>query len=48
MAVRQGNSYMRRALKGLMNRHMPGGIASLEHPYNSYVCTGLTALVTQT
>lgn len=36
-AVRQGNLYMKKALKGLTNRHMAGGIASLKHPYNSYV-----------
>ena len=37
VAVRQGNSYMKRALRGLANCHDAGGIASIEHPYNSYV-----------
>eukprot|EP00435_Cladocopium_sp_Y103_P044150 s460_g12.t1 len=37
VAVRQGNQFMKRSIKGLTKRHNAGGIASLEHPYNSYV-----------
>eukprot|EP00435_Cladocopium_sp_Y103_P041751 s2830_g11.t1 len=37
VAVRQGNQFMKRAIKGLTKRHIAGGIASLEHPYNRYV-----------
>lgn len=37
IAVRQGNTYMKRSLKGLTQRHKAGGVASLEHPYNSFI-----------
>ena len=37
VAVRQGNSYMKRSLKSLKVRHHAGGVASLQHPYNGYV-----------
>ena len=37
IAVRQGNLYMKKALKSLAERHVAGGIASLEHPHNSYM-----------
>lgn len=37
VAVRQGNTFGKTSLKKLKVRHLAGGIASLEHPYSSYL-----------